>query len=261
MQRRIWAATLLFWIATVTPAIGQTGNEAGGQTRFQATRQELQELLARYEQSARSGAYSAQLRARARYEASLIKQRLDHGDFQVGDRISLVVEGEPTLSDTLVVGPDTAAVLPSGEKLSLQRVLRSEVQDRLRQAVAKVVKEPVVHAQTFLRLGILGAVGTQGFYLVRSDAVITDVLMNAGGPNQTADLTHIRVERDRQKIWEGEPLQEAMTEGRTIDQLSLRAGDLIVVPAQKGSTNIGNLARTALFSIPALLALFRLVSR
>lgn len=259
MHRRIWTAALLLSIGTATSAAAQAG--PAGQTRFQATRQELQDLLARYEQSAQSGAYSAQTRARARYEAALIKQRLEHGDFQVGDRISLIVENEPTLSDTLVVGADTAVVLRSGEKVGLNRVLRSEVQERLTAAVAKLVKEPVVHAETFLRIGILGAVGAQGFYLVRSDAVVTDVLMNAGGPSPTADLTRIRVERDRQKIWDGEALQEAMTEGRTVDQLSLRAGDMIYVPSQKGKTNVATIARTALFSLPALLALIRLATR
>jgi len=257
MQRRIVAMLSALAVLVVVPAYAQSVDT----NRFQATRRELQELLAKYEQSARSGAYSPELRARAKYEASLIKQRLDRGDYQVGDRIAVIVDGEPTLSDTLVVGSDTTVVLPTGERIGLQRVLRSEVQERMQLAIAKVVKQPVVHTESFLRIGILGAVGTQGFYVVRSDALLTDVLMSAGGPQQTADLSKMRIERDRRKIWEGEPLQAAITEGRTVDQLSLRAGDMLVVPASSSGSARGTLTtiRSIIFAIPALYGLLRIL--
>jgi hypothetical protein len=35
-------------------------------------------------------------------------------------------------------------------------------------------------------------------------------------------------------LWEGEPLQTATNQGRTVDQLNLRAGDQIVVARVKG---------------------------
>ena len=246
-------------LATAQIATAQTSPTDRG--RSQATRQELQEILARHELSARSGAYSPQLRDRARYEASLIKQRLEQGDFQVGDRIAITVENEQAMSDTVTVSADLSVDLPSGERLSVKQVLRSEVQPLLQTAIAKVVKNPVVRTESFLRIGIMGAVGSQGFFVIRSEALLTDVLMSSGGISQTADLTNIRIERDQKTIWDGEALQVALTEGRTVDQLSMRAGDVLIVGGQATKRGFKGMARTALLSIPVIFGMIRVIQR
>jgi protein involved in polysaccharide export with SLBB domain len=257
-RRTMLALVLLAGVLAPATVVGQTtAPDRGGS---HATREELRELLARHELSAKSGAYSPQLRARARYEASLIKQRLEQGDFQVGDRIAIAVDNEPTLSDTVVVSPALNIALASGESIPLKQVLRSEVQPLIQTAIAKVLKNPVVHTESFLRIGIMGAVGSQGFFVVKSEALLSDVLMSSGGITQLADLSKIRVERDQKTIWEGEALQQALTEGRTVDQLSLRAGDMLIVGQQgKANKNFFQSARAWLFVVPGLLALGRVL--
>lgn len=227
--------------------------------RSHATRQELQDLLNRHELAAKSGAYSSQLRERARYEAFLIRQRLEQGDFQIGDQIAVLVDNEPTMSDTVVVSPDLDVALPSGEKIQLKRVLRSEIHPLIQTAMAKVVKNPVVRTESFLRIGIMGAVGSQGFFVVKAESLLSDLLMNSGGIPQNADLKNIRVERDQKTIWEGEALQQALTEGRTVDQLSLRAGDMLIVGQQAAKRNFLQSARSLVFVIPGLIALARVL--
>ena len=244
---------------------GVSGQEGANwnPTKFHATRAELKEALSLYEDAARSNAYSSALRARAHFEAALIKVRLAEGDFQIGDRISMAVEGEPTLSsDTIVVGPQLVATLPTGDTVSLKGVLRSEVNERLHDAMARVVKSPVVRSQLYLRVTVMGAVGSPGFHVVRSDALITDVLSSAGGPASGADLNDIRIERQGERIWDGDPLQEAIIQGRTVDQLNLRAGDQIYVPAQSATPGGGVMgwlrnARTLLVLLPLLFAAAR----
>ena len=58
-----------------------------------ATRERLRDELARLERAGASGQAGA----------SLIRTRLESGDFQAGDRIVIRVEGEPQLTDTFVV--------------------------------------------------------------------------------------------------------------------------------------------------------------
>lgn len=254
---RILGTTVSLILALSANAAAQSGSAGSNPAQLHASRAELQALLAGYDQSAKSSGYSQRLRDRARYEAALIRQRLDEGDFQVGDRIALIVEAEPTLSDTLVVTSGITAVLPTGDTLSLRKVLRSELQDKLQQAMARVVKQPTVHTETFLRIGILGAVGQQGFYELRSDALLTDVLNKVGIPG-TAVLTDMKVERSKKTIWDGEPLQQALSEGRTLDQLSLRTGDVISIPSQgPGKGSILRTARSALMIVPVFYALKR----
>src|SRR6185369_17125525 len=137
----------------------------------------------------------------------------------------------PTLSDTATVTQELTVILLTGDTLSLKGVLRSELEGKFREAILKVVRQPVVHAESYMRVSVTGDVGKQGYYTVAAASQLNDVLMVAGGPGATAKLTDIRVERGSKTIWDGEPLQVAITEGRTLDQMSLRAGDRIVVPA------------------------------
>jgi len=198
--------------------------------RLRMTRQGLQELLAMYEEAARSRGYSEELRARARYEADIVRVRLEEGDFQVGDRIVLQVEGQPQLTDTFTVASGTVLPLPVIGDISLKGVLRSELESHLHREIGRFIKDPVLRAHSLICISVLGAVAQPGFYVVPSEALLTDVLMIAGGPAPQAKLTSIRVERGNSRIWDGEPLQQAIIEGRTLDQLSLRAGDRIIVP-------------------------------
>jgi hypothetical protein len=41
----------------------------------------------------------------------------------------------------------------------------------------------------------------------------------------------MHIERGGLVLWEGEELQTVLADGRTLDQLNLRAGDQIIVPA------------------------------
>jgi protein involved in polysaccharide export with SLBB domain len=90
-----------------------------------------------------------------------------------------------------------------------------------------------------------------GFYGVPADALLSDALMAAGGPTGEADLRKVRIEREGRTIWEGKPLQQAMAQGRTIDDAGLIAGDRYIVP-HHGRTSAGDVLRFGAFllSIP-----------
>jgi protein involved in polysaccharide export with SLBB domain len=224
------ASTLtLLWLALVLPLSGQ--NVRGWDpTGLQLSRTELQELLETYEETAASSAYSGTLRNHARLEAGLLRQRLEEGDLRVGDRVMLLVEQHPELSDTFGVVAGRKLVLPSLGEVPLEGVLRSELQPHLQQFISRFINSPVVHARSLVRVEIRGAVGRPGFYTLPSDMLLSDALMMAGGPSGAAQVDRVRIERGRDVIWSADRLREAVIEGRTIDQLSGRAGDVVVVP-------------------------------
>ena len=250
LRRATTAALLLFAAAVARPAAAQSAADwdAG---RTQLSRAALEELLGRFDETSASTEHTAEFRARARYEAALVRARLRDGDFQVGDQITLYVEGEQTLSDTFVVSPQRALELPAIGAIPLTGVLRSELNAHLREQIAKFIREPVVRATSSIRVLISGEVVRPGYYVVDTQSLLSDILMQAGGPAPTARLTAMRVERRSEPIWEGEPLQEAIAEGRTLDQLSLRAGDHLVVPAES-SGGMSTVTRILLTGIPAL---------
>ncbi|MGD2046543.1 MAG: hypothetical protein PVH96_10000, partial [Gemmatimonadota bacterium] len=57
-----------------------------------------------------------------RADAEAIRGRLTDGDFRVGDRIALSVQGEPSLPDTIPVQPGPMIALPLFGEISLHGV-------------------------------------------------------------------------------------------------------------------------------------------
>jgi hypothetical protein len=217
-------------------------------------RVELDSLLARLTRAAESSAYSETLRRRSLTEANVVRERLRLGDFQPGDRVLLRVEGETTLTDTFAVatGPTLSLPAPVSRDIPLAGVLRSELAGYLKNYISKYVRDPVVHVRSLMRVAVVGGVARPGFFVVPADAPLPDVLMLAGGWSGDANLKDLRVDRGSERVWEGEALQTATREGRTLDQLSLRAGDQIVVP-RESHANLESVARivTAVIAVPA----------
>lgn len=196
-------------------------------------RDELEELLGRLNDVANSPGYSGTIRESARRDAALIRDRLEEGDFRVGDRVRISVAGESDIPPELAVEPGPKITIPVIGSISLAGVLRSELQEYLTQQLGLYIQNPVVQADAEIRLSIQGGVGAPGFYTVPADMLVGEALMMAGGPGQASDLNELRIERGNQRLWEGEELQEVIAEGRTLDQLNLQAGDQIVLPGQQ----------------------------
>ncbi|HMI55871.1 MAG TPA: SLBB domain-containing protein, partial [Gemmatimonadaceae bacterium] len=166
-------------------------------------------------------------------QAYLIRYRLEHGDFQDGDRIVISIRGAAGVNDTLTVRTGKRLELPQMADLSLDGVLRSELLPRLTAHVAKYLRDPVVRATPLVRVGILGTVVRPGFYYVSADLPLSDVLMSAGGPGAEADLEKVTVRRGSDVIVDASNTRVALTEGISLDMLHLRAGDEINVGKEK----------------------------
>ena len=230
LLRKHLASVTIAVVAAVIASVPTAAQEDWDPRRVYMTREALQGLLDRLELTAQSPAYSSTLRDRTRGEAELVRVRLTDGDFQVGDRILLVVENEATLSDTFTVDRGRVLSLPLIGDIALSGLLRAELETTLTEYVGRFVRDPRVRARSLIPVTITGAVGQPGFYTLPSELRLTDALMRAGGTSPTARITAIRIERGDDEIWDKESLQVAITEGRTLDQLSMRAGDLVFVP-------------------------------
>jgi protein involved in polysaccharide export with SLBB domain len=196
-------------------------------------RAELVATLERLEVVSESSAYSGRLRESARRDVERIRDRLANGDFRVGDRVVLRVEGEPDIPPTLPVEPGPRITLPVIGPITLAGVLRSELQDHLTRELGRFIQNPVVEAKGEVRISIQGGVGAPGFYTVPADILVGEALMLAGGPGQT-NLDELRIERGEEVLWEGDELQAVIADGLTLDQMNLRAGDQIMLPVDDG---------------------------
>lgn len=224
----------LVLLALPTLATAQSlGSMEWSTVGLQMTRAELESLLIHLDEVGESRSVDDAVRQRAQRDADLVRERLREGDFRVGDRIILEVRGEEEVSDTLVVRSGQRLVVPVLGELSVAGVLRSELEEYLTEELSQFLVNPVVRAHSLIRISLTGQVASPGFYAVPPDLILDDLLMLAGGPTQNAGLRKLRVERGSERIWEGENLEAAVMEGRTLDQLNIRAGDRIVVPEER----------------------------
>lgn len=203
--------------------------------RVQVTRTDLQGLLSQYEQLLASPSHSAQFKDRIRAEAAAIRARLREGDVQVGDQVALFVEGNEQLTDTFTVKANRILFIPSIGDVPVGGLLRSELEERVAEHLTRYIVNPVVRVQPLIRVAVGGEVGAPGFYTVPSESLVSDVLMSAGGPSAAADMRRVYVERRGTKLLEGEPMQQAIADGRTLDQMNFHPGDQIYVPPTRQS--------------------------
>ncbi len=197
--------------------------------RMLETRADLEALLDELRSTAASTAYSESLRARARDEASLIEARLLEGDFRTGDRIflSVALQGETWLADTLEVDPGPSVYVDPIGGVSLEGLLRSELRGHLQSELERFLRDPVIRAaDPTIRLAFVGVTEQGEVYLPAIARIGTAI----SGQAPTADFEGIEIYRMGELLWDAEAVAQARQQGRTLDQMSLQAGDEIRIP-------------------------------
>ena len=220
-------------------------------SRLYLSRAELQTLEAEYVGVVASPGYSPTLREEAARSLERIRQRLAIGDFRVGDRIIVQVRGEDL--QEVAVEPGPAISFPMMGTISLEGVLRNELERHLTDELGRFIQNPSVRASSMIRVLVRGAVGRPGFYVVPATLLLGEVVMMAGGPAGVADLDNIRIERGNRFILSPEVIRPAVVSGRSLDQLNLQAGDEIYVPLRSRSGLGSTLLRYGLIIISSTL--------
>ncbi len=220
-------------------------------TRPLVTRAELQSALDQADLVAGSDAYSVAFKEAKRAEAGVIRERLLEGDFYVGDQLTIEMIGDSGFSGVEAVRFGRVLSLRGLPDIPMRGVLRAEAQDYIATQIARFIKDPEVKVRPLIRLTVLGGIGKPGFYQLDADLLLSDALMRTGGIGNSTEFKKSKVRRDGNEIIDGETIAKAITDGRTLDQLNLRAGDEIEIGA-KSKTNWFTTLRT-FAAIPALI--------
>src|SRR5690606_32401519 len=149
--------------------------------RAQVPRVELEASLRQIDAMLASSGYSAAIKSQKEAEAAAIRRRLSEGDLRPGDAISVAVFGHNDLSGNFPVTTDRTIVLPGAGDGPVGHVLRSEAEDYPPTQMRRFVRDPLVRAEAQIRIAIFGGVGREGFFVAPASALLTDVIMTAGG--------------------------------------------------------------------------------
>ena len=225
-------------------SIGAGG--AGAQTTAPATpiptpasvspqRSTLKEAAENFEKAARTEK-DANKRAEYQWQAQVIRKRLAEGDFQTGHRILLFIAGDSALSDTFTVMSDQKLQLPNLPEISLAGILDSELQGYLATQLAKYIRNPSIRVEAMLRVQVSGDVAKPGFYSIRTDTPVTDVVMNAGGPSPSAEMSKMELRRGSTTVVHRGGIQTAIQKELTMSDIGARSGDELYVPEKPGTS-------------------------
>lgn len=150
---------------------------------------------------------------------------------RVGDRVMLRVDGDSQLSNTFEVAKGPAVLLPGIGPVSLANVARDTLAAYFASVLGKYIRDPVVHADLLIRVGVVGEVARPGYYAVPDDLLFSDLLMRAGGPTKDANVHKMKLERDGAVRWEGDKVNDAVTGPQTLADLGFQSGDQVEIPA------------------------------
>lgn len=207
----------------------QSAPAAGAQ---RATRTEL---ATRLQQLAGQIASASKVDQRGKLvaEQTAIRARLESGDFKVGDRFVMTVRFDSVRVDTASVRDSLVVSILNLPDLRLQGVLRSELDEKLNQHVARFIRNATVRSNVLTRIAVLGAVRSPGFYYASPDRPVSDILMLAGGPAPDANLGRFELRRGTNTLVEGKKSRELLESGRTLEQLDVQSGDEFRIPVKR----------------------------
>jgi protein involved in polysaccharide export with SLBB domain len=228
-------------LALGAAVIGAGASAAPGALRAQSAKQpgayspraELEAIAAARAAEASDPKRSTSERLEASLGEKQLRERLSAGDFRVGDRIVLRISGATTAIDTASVTPDRSLRIPDAGDVSLDGVLRSELDDRLNAQLARYVRNAVVRAQPLTRLAVLGEVRSPGFVHVPSQSLLSDVISAAGGPTPGGNLDRITVRRSGDVLVDARTFARGLAAGATLDDFGIHAGDEVVVGGKR----------------------------
>jgi len=197
-------------------------------SHVEATREQLQALAVSTEQEA-AAAPDAAIRQQKQMQAATIRARLRDGDFDVGDRVYVSIRADSMVSDTVTVRAGRVIRLQNLPDISLQGVLRSELQDYLTKQLLRYIKRPDVQTTSLVRIAVMGSVAKPGYYQLPADLALADAIMMAGGPTTTADVDKTQIKRGNDVVYSSTLLGQEVAKGATLDQLNIRPGDQILI--------------------------------
>ncbi|MEN9508066.1 MAG: hypothetical protein RLZZ621_629 [Gemmatimonadota bacterium] len=205
------------------PAVPDVISPLAGPQR--ATRAELTARLERAEATLVGRGVQGDARVRAMAEVAALRQRLSQGDFRVGDRFVVSLRHDAMRVDTAAVRDSLRVSLFTLPDLSLEGVLRAELDERVTAHVARYLRNFTVRTNPLTRIAILGAVRMPGFYYVSPDRPLSDLVMIAGGPAPDADLDQFEIRRSTTRLIKGKESRRFIKEGRTLEQVDVQSGD------------------------------------
>jgi polysaccharide biosynthesis/export protein len=151
-----------------------------------------------------------------------------------GDLLSVSVYGEPTLTQTVTVLPDSSIAYPMIGRIALNDETPAQASATLTSAFAKYLRRPIVtvavQTEGQWTVMVLGNVKTPGKYTLPFNTHVTDAIAAAGGMGPTNGELPVARVSDSQGVRDA-PLQAVLRQGDTKADALLGDNAIVYVPS------------------------------
>ena len=170
-----------------------------------------------------------------------------------GDQIHIQLIGKDNNEYLLEVSRDSTLSIPGLGSFPVSGLTF----DELKRDLLKRVKRQLIGVEAFITMGelrsiqvfVLGEVEQPGAYSVNALATMTQALMYSRGINEMGSLRNISLKR-KGKIIGKLDLYELLNEGNTANDLRLKPGDVVHVPAKINTVSVlGSVARPSIYEL------------
>ena len=144
------------------------------------------------------------------------------------DAVEITIWRQPDLSGRYYVDADTNLNIPLIGTLPVKDVPHDSLHALLLDEFDNYYTDVHVDVTFYYRINIFGEVKAPGYYYVRSEDNLANLLAQAGGPTDRGTLSGIRILNlgEERRVDFGAILKS----GENIDELYLRPGDVVIVP-------------------------------
>jgi len=176
-----------------------------------------------------------------------------------GDEIRVQLYGKENASYSLAIGregfidfPSLGPIAASGQTF---QQLRSELENRIQEQKIGVEAFISFGALRTMQVFVMGDAYRPGAYNVNGMATVTQALQAAGGIDTVGSLRKIQVKRAGQKVIDVD-LYKMLVWGDTSQDIRLRSGDTVFIPAKGSEISIDGLVkRPAIYELSGPAAL------
>lgn len=227
------------WTLAATLAVAGFGAAHAQDTAvgFQAKRIDLQSRVSSLETELANPKLSSSKRKADQAEIAQIKNRLEAGDFKTGDLlvVTVNVEEKPSV-DTATVRDNGMISISRVPDVSVAGVLRSEVQEKVKNHVATYFKRPEVRVNFTTRITVVGAIGRSGTFSVAPDRPLSEIIIVAGGGAPNAKVDQLEVKRAGKVFISKDQSKKLLFQGKTVAEVGIQNGDEVVIPGKRQFT-------------------------
>jgi polysaccharide export outer membrane protein len=143
------------------------------------------------------------------------------------DAVEIKIWRQEDLSGWYSVDADTSINIPLLGKISIKDVPIDSLHQLLANKFKNYYTDIFVDINFYYRINIFGEVKTPGYYYIKSEDNLINLLAQAGGPTERGNLGNIKILNlgTEKKM----NLERILKSGINLDLLKLRPGDVVIV--------------------------------